>query len=518
MASEDHLSAIIKRPRLLFNMAAGAAGAFISAGLAVCLMPMYMGLLGPTGFGIVGLIAILMGITRLLDMGLTASVNRQIAKYSCLSTSIDSVPNLIRTFELLFVGWGGLMFLVLVMLSPWIGETWIKTNSMTPSEKTYVFVLIAACALGRWQISLYHSCLLGVEKQALCSGIRTFEVLSQHFGGIVLLIKWHVGIQGYLVWVLINTLLFGVLSGVMIWNTVPGKLRSFCKGRFCGVYILETWKYAVGLAGVTVASTIFIQMDRFFVSLKSTELLGYYTPAIGLAAQATSLFSVPLFNAAYPNFTRLVHKKGFSRILQQYFFFISIIVPLAFSLLWFIGAYTPHILSAWFGNNTDVQNVLSPFLFWCVLGPALNALATPGYALQLAHGYPNIQTAIALSIIPFAAVGCWWQLGKNGLLGISKTMSIAYIIAMLITIFVSHRKFLGGHLTRFFLIVFICFFGVLLSGGLLKLFPYPDSASRLFRIGWLCVNYLSVSGMTLLISFWGNRYIEIVVGAGGTQK
>ena len=507
MSSVDPIVVIANRRRLFMNMLSGTGCLIISAALAFLLMPFYLRHLGATGLGVVGLIAILMGFTAIMDLGLTASVNRKIAQLSCSSAGSDSIPDLLRTFELIFLVWGGTGFLLVMVLSPWL-SSWVNISE-TEGNHHIIFILIAICALFRWASCLYQSCLLGMEKQVLCNGLRIIEVCFQHGVGITLLHFWDIDITLYLIWILINTFLFGSVSAVVTWFMVPGRFRSFCRGRFRFIYIIETWRFAMGLAAVTIASTVFIFMDRFFVSIKSTTLLGFYVPSIAVATQISALFSTPVFNAAYPNMTRLFEKKNFFGIVHNYFFILSIVASLAFSFLWFIGSFKSNILVAWFPNNTNgMRDMISPILFWCVLGPILNTLAVPGYTVQLSHGRPKLAAICTTALLPLAAVGYYWQLKENGLFGLVIVKAAVNSMTMLVSLFLTHRLFLKNQTLRLVLTVLIIAGLASLVAMGWHLVPYPNSASRFTRMIWLGGTFSLMAGVTAGMGVCVNGLIE----------
>lgn len=503
------INPIANRTRLLINMASGTASALTGAILGFVFMPIFLHFFGPAGLGITGLLAILMGLTRILDMGLSASVNRNIAKFSCSSTRIDAIPDLLRTFEILFVLWGGLMLLIALVLSPWL-STWLNISE-SQGNGTIIFIILAACAFSRWGAGLYQSCLLGIEKQVLCNTIRIFELFSLYGVGVGLLYWQRINITQYLIWILINTVVFGVISAVWTWYLIPGKIKSFLRGRFRFEYISETWKFAAGLAGITIASTLFGYMDRLIVNWKSLILLGFYTPAISLAIQASGLFGTSAFTAAYPNFTRLHEKKDSSGTIHHYFFLVSIIGALAFSFLCFLHMYTPNILSVWFPKNTNnIHQILSPILLWCAFGPIINTLAIPGYTLQLAHGRPKWALICTGVLVPFAAVGYYWQLGQNGLKGLVICMATIYSLTMIFSLLITHIKFLKGQTIRFIITVFSVAGLVVLVAMLCRMIPYPESASRIIRAGWLGGIFVVIAGVSAGLALSLNWLIQRV--------
>jgi O-antigen/teichoic acid export membrane protein len=518
MCSVDSVVAIANRRRLFINMLSGTGYLIISAALAFLLMPFYLRYLGATGFGIVGLITILMGFTAIMDLGLTASVNRKIAQLSCSPEGIKSIQDLLRTFELIFLGWGGSAFLLVMIFSPRL-SSWINISEQEGNRHT-IFILIATCALFRWVSCLYQSCLLGMEKQVLCNGLRIIEVCFQHGVGITLLYFRHINITQYLIWILINIFLFLSLSAVATWFMVPGRFRSFCRGRFHLIYIIEIWRFALGLATVTIASTVFIMMDRFFVSIKSTTLLGFYIPSVAVATQVSALFSTPVFNAAYPNMTRLFEKKNFSGIVHHYFFILSIVASLAFSFLWFIGNFKSNILVAWFPTNTDgIRDMINPILFWCILGPILNTLAVPGYTVQLSHGKPKLAAICTTALLPVAALGYYWQLKENGLLGLVIVKAIVNTITMLVSLFLTHRLFLKNQTLRLVLTVLTIAGLASIVAMVWHLVPYPNSASRYIRIIWLGGAFSLMAGITAGIGIYINGLIErILTGSLSNRK
>ena len=87
------------RQNILSNFA-GQGWAFIVGMVAV---PFYIRFIGVEGYGLVGFYGALRAILNsFLDFGLTATINREIARYSASPTKVGQTRDLVRTFEIAY--------------------------------------------------------------------------------------------------------------------------------------------------------------------------------------------------------------------------------------------------------------------------------------------------------------------------------------------------------------------------------------------------------------------------------
>src|SRR2546425_13359508 len=104
------------------NIVANFAGNGWTALLAVALIPLYIRFLGIEAWGLVGIFASLQGIFALLDMGLSATLNREIARLSVRENKAQEMRNLVRTLELIYWTVAAVIGVSVFLLAPLIAN------------------------------------------------------------------------------------------------------------------------------------------------------------------------------------------------------------------------------------------------------------------------------------------------------------------------------------------------------------------------------------------------------------
>jgi len=91
-------------PKIRSNIIANYAGSFWTALMSLIFVPLYVHFMGIESYGLVGVFASLLAIFGLLDMGLSATMTREMARLSALPDSAQHARDLTRTLEILY--WG----------------------------------------------------------------------------------------------------------------------------------------------------------------------------------------------------------------------------------------------------------------------------------------------------------------------------------------------------------------------------------------------------------------------------
>ncbi len=82
--------------------------------------------------------------------------------------------------------------------------------------------------------------------------------------------------------------------------------------------LLNIWRFAAGMTGITVLVTILTQLDKVILSrMLSLEMFGYYTLA-SVVAMNLDRFVGPVFSATYPRLTNLVALGATEEITRLY--------------------------------------------------------------------------------------------------------------------------------------------------------------------------------------------------------
>jgi O-antigen/teichoic acid export membrane protein len=84
------------------NIIANATGRFWSIVSVYLFVPLYIKYLGIEAYGVIGFYAVLQGILFLADAGLSATLNRELARLSSLPDRAKEMRDLVRTIEVLY--------------------------------------------------------------------------------------------------------------------------------------------------------------------------------------------------------------------------------------------------------------------------------------------------------------------------------------------------------------------------------------------------------------------------------
>ena len=67
-------------------------------------MPLYVRYLGIEAYGVVGLLGLLQGLASVLDLGLTTTVGREVARMSVVGAEAGRIRSTVRTLEFACTG------------------------------------------------------------------------------------------------------------------------------------------------------------------------------------------------------------------------------------------------------------------------------------------------------------------------------------------------------------------------------------------------------------------------------
>jgi len=86
------------------NIIANFAGKAWAAVMSIAFVPLYIKFMGIESYGLIGIFASLLALFSLLDMGLSTTLNRELARLSALPDKTHDMRDLVRTLELPY--WG----------------------------------------------------------------------------------------------------------------------------------------------------------------------------------------------------------------------------------------------------------------------------------------------------------------------------------------------------------------------------------------------------------------------------
>jgi len=433
--------------RVKTNFFANLAGSGWTALVGLACTPLYIRFMGMEAYGLIGFYFMLQGVIQILDLGLSPTMNREMARYSVLPGKAGEARDLVRTLE---VGYWAIGFLIggaVWSSAPYIASHWIKAGNISPSEVRHAVTAMGALTALQWPLTFYHGGLLGLQRQVLHNGITI--ATSTLSGGGALLVLWLISptVSAFFTWQIAVSLLQAGVTTFALWRCLPQSGRA---ARFDPTITRSIWGFAAGMSGITITALILTQIDKVILSkMLPLKIFGYYILAGMVATGLSGLIIAPMFNTIFPRFSALVAAGDEKNLLDMYHGSTQVMAVMILPVATIIALYSPEIMLIWTGDP-EIARETAPIVSLLVVGTALNGLMNLPYALQLSYGWTRIGLAInaffVVTLVP-AIVLMTRQYGPSGAASVWLGLNAVY---MGIGVPLTHRRLLKGEAFRWF--------------------------------------------------------------------
>jgi len=395
------------------NIVATTLGRGWGAVLQLVSVPLYVKFLGVEAFGLLGLFMSIQAVVSLLDLGLSPTITRELARLSRIENGAQEARNLVRTFEVIYWAMAMLLFLSLFVVSPLIAEHWVKTDELSEAACTQAFRLMAIYLMFQWPVTLYSSGLMGLQVQVLLNVANACFAALRTLGGLAVIMLVAPRLEAVLLWNVVCVFLNVTCLRILLWQRLP--TASTASG-FDRALLLKVWRFCAGVTGTTVMSVFQTQTDKLLLSkMVSLRDYGYYSMA-SMVAAALSQIVGPISTAVFPRLSQLVGGRDAPGLHRTFHISCQLVSAIVFPVALVLILFSEQILLLWTGNYDISRNshVLTGLL---VAGSALNAMMTIPFTLQYAEGRtrPVFLTGLCGSILFAPAV--YWLAGTMGLTG-----------------------------------------------------------------------------------------------------
>jgi O-antigen/teichoic acid export membrane protein len=470
--------------RVKTNFFANLAGSGWTALVGLVCTPLYIHFLGMEAYGLIGFYFMLQGVIQILDLGLSPTMNREMARFSVLPDKAAEARDFVRTLETGYWAVGILIGSVIWYNASYIATHWIRPGTLSPSEVSRAVAIMGAVTALQWPLSLYQGGLLGLQRQVIFNGITIATATLA--GGGALLVLWLVAptVSVFFLWQIAVSLLQVGVTTFALWRCLPASDRA---PRFDPGVTGNIWGFAAGMSGITVTALVLMQADKVILSkMLALKSFGYYVLAGMVANGLSGLIIAPMFNTVFPRFSSLVAAGDEKSLLEMYHGSTQVMGVMIVPTAAVIALFSPELMSLWTGNP-EIASHTAPIVSILVVGTALNGLMNLPYALQLSHGWTRIGLVLnilfILSLVP-AIIALTTRYGATGAASAWLGLNGIY---MLLGVPLTHRRLLKGEAFRWFTRdVGIPLAGSLVLAGFARwIFPAAESLPRVQSVSYL---------------------------------
>jgi O-antigen/teichoic acid export membrane protein len=500
------------------NILANFVGKCWSAFIALAFIPLYIRLIGIEAYGLVGLFTALQMTLSVLDLGLSTTVNREVARLSLQPGTAQEIREVVRTLETVYWGLAVLIAAILIALAPAIASHWIHAERLSSQTIQQAVLLMGLATALQFPTSFYAGGLLGLQRQVLYNGVAVTVVTLRAVGAVIVLWRVSATIQAFLAWQAVMSLLLTAATGWLLWAHLPA---AWARPRFRAPLLAGVWHFAAGMTGLSILGVILTQLDKLILSRMLTlEQFGYYSLATVLAS-GLYLLASPVYTAAFPRFSQLASGGDAESMRQLYHKSCQLVAVTVLPTALIVAVFSRELLFAWTGS-AETAAATHRVLSLLMLGTALNTLAITPQALQLAHGWTRlalVQNVMALVLLTPLIV---WMAARYGAVGAAAVWIALNAGYVLVGLTVMHRRLLPGELRSWYLIDTGRPLAAALGAALVCRWLAPAGLPRVAAFGWLAA--ASMLALTAAVAAtphprqWVQRFFAgtKAVLAGGT--
>ncbi len=387
-----------KESKIKKNILANYLGQVWRVAVLLFCVPLYIKYLGIESYGLITIFVMLQAYMGLLDLGMKPALGREMARFTAGAHNKQAIWDLLRSIEMVIIGMSILLALGMWAASGWLATNWVKAGNIKLITIEHAFAIMGIVIAFRFIESLYSSSLAGLQRQVLQNVISIVMVTLQGIGAVAVLACISPTIEMFFAWQLIISLATVLLLRVVVYRVLPLPQQA---ARFSWTALLGIWRFAAGMASITLVGLMLTQLDKLMLSfLLPLEMFGYYALA-ALVASGLDMFTGPVASAIYPHFIELLTQRkdvALRRIYHQSAQLISVLTgPVAAVLMLF----PERVLLIWTGEIT-LSHQVAPIMSLLVLGTLFHCMLWIPYQLQLAHGWTNLTikcSAVAIILL-----------------------------------------------------------------------------------------------------------------------
>lgn len=406
-----------------------------AAALALLAVPLYLRFLGVEAYGVVGLFTSFSILVGFLDLGLGATLTRELARLSARTSTLADSRDLLRTFELAYVLIALLIGLLVILCSVPVSQYWVQAQVLERAEIAHALVLAGVALACQWPTNLYNSGLAGVHRQVQL-GVATIVFATFRVVITLAAVWWMPSLESFF-WAQICSMMLQTLgTRWMLWKALElGEHRP----SFRLSIIRSSLRFAGGMTGIAITSIILTQTDKVILS-KALNLadFGVYVVAGTLATGLYMLIS-PMFSVMYPRFSSLIHVGDNAKLIDLYHTSSQTMAALVIPVALVVAVFSHEVLYVWTGNDGLSQQG-GWILAFLIIGNACNGIMNMPYALQLASGWTKLAFWVNVGAIALLVPLIWWAAANFGAVGGAAVWALLNMGYVILTPQIMHRR------------------------------------------------------------------------------
>lgn len=412
----------------------------------IIVLPMYLRLMGPEAYGLVGFFTLVQALFSVLDMGLSPTVSRETARFHGGAVTALNYRKLLRALQILFLAVALVGGVAMFALSGTIALRWLTFKSLPPEAVIYALQLMAAGVALRWMSGLYRGIVSGAEQMVWLGGFNAF-IATLRFLLVIPMLQYVDNSIGVF---FIYQALVAAIELIVLAGKTHAALPPIGGGERLGwtpatllAPIGPVVRFSLGIAFTSTVWVLITQTDKLILSkLLPLADYGFFTLAV-LAASGIMMISGPISSALLPRLTRIQATGDAAALIALYRNATKLVVVLVMPACLVLAFFAEPVMWAWTGNRLASVEA-APVLRLYAVGNGFMVLSAFPFYLQFAKGELRLHlrgnALFAVILIPLIIVLAT-SYGMQGAGYAWLICNVGYFIAWVPLV---HRQFLPG--------------------------------------------------------------------------
>ena len=353
--------------------------------IGIIILPIYLKYMGQEAYGLVALYSLMQAAFNLLDIGLSATLIRETARYNGKGGDKKNYFALVMVLEIIFFAVALALNLVSYLFSKYIAENWLEYSHLDTSTVSMSVFLMIATASFRWMAGLQRGKITGFERIVWLSYFNMI-ISSLRFLCVIPIIIYYD--NSPVVFFCYQLVIASIELFVLKYKSmrILQTRRFFVSVSFSDVKLLKSHlKFTASMSLTAIIWFVITQTDKFILSrLVSLSEYGFFALAV-VVASTILIIRAPVSTSLMPRLSNLWAQNNLQEFLFAYRYAtqLTVVVSVTFSTVLYIFAY--ELLMLWI-NDAEVVHHAAPILRLYLIGNCVMTIAAFPYYAQYARG------------------------------------------------------------------------------------------------------------------------------------
>jgi len=189
--------------------------------MGLAFVPVYIRYLGVEAWGLVGFMSMLQAWLTLLDMGLSPTLSREMARFQAGAHSAQSIRDLLRSLEMIYGGVAVAVVGIVWLIAPWVAVHWLSATQVSAASVAQAIGMMGLVLAARMVEQVYRGAIQGLQRQVWLNGAQSVLATLRWAGAVGVLAWVDTSIEAFFLWQGLVSLLTVLILARQTYHWLP---------------------------------------------------------------------------------------------------------------------------------------------------------------------------------------------------------------------------------------------------------------------------------------------------------